>query len=85
MVLWTIYVQPTEENDIKEIEIDNEKTFGEFRRIVSSQVNINSNDLILAGKYEYDYNYNNKKLKDIEGLWDQCSLYAVYSVGGGTY
>ena len=83
MVLWTIYVLPTEEADIKEIKIDNEKTFGEFRRMVSSQVGINSNDLVLTAQQEYDAQYNSKKMKDIPGIWDQCTLYAVYQVGGG--
>jgi hypothetical protein len=50
MVLWTIYVLPTEEADIKEITIYSEKTFGEFRRTVSSQTGINSDDLILTGQ-----------------------------------
>ena len=50
MTLWTIYVLPTEETDIKEITIYSEKTFGEFRRTVSSQTGINSDDLILTGQ-----------------------------------
>ena len=83
MVLWTIFVLPTEEQDIKEVVIDSEKTFGEFRRIVSSMINVNSNDLIFVGAQEYNYNFNSKKLKDISGIYDQVTLYAGYQVGGG--
>jgi len=83
MVLWTIYVLPTEEANVKEISIDNEKTFGEFRRIVSSQLGINVNDLLLTAQQEYNAQYNYRKMKDIPGIWDQCTLYAVYQVGGG--
>ena len=70
MVLWTIYVLPTEETDIKEITIDSEKTFGEFRRTVSSQTGINSDDLILTGQQEYDAKYNSQKINTISGIYD---------------
>ena len=64
------FVLPTEEADIKEITIDSEKTFGEFRRIVSSQIGINSDDLILTGQQEYDAKYNSQKLSTISGIYD---------------
>jgi hypothetical protein len=83
MVKWTIFVLPTEEPNIIEVEIDNEKTFSEFRRIVSQKINVNSNDLIFTGSQEYNYTFNSKKLKDIDGIYDQITLYAVYQVGGG--
>jgi hypothetical protein len=83
MVLWTIYVLPTEEADVKEITIDSEKTFGEFRRMVSTQVGINSADLILTGQQEYDAKFDSQKLSSISGIYDQITLYAVYQVGGG--
>ena len=71
MILWTIYVLPTEEADIKEITINSEKTFGEFRRIVSSQIGINSDDLILTGQQEYDAaKYNSQKISTISGIYD---------------
>ena len=83
MVLWTIYVLQTEEADVKEITIDSEKTFGEFRRMVSAQVGISSADLILTGQQEYDAKYNSQRLSTISGIYDQITLYAVYQVGGG--
>jgi hypothetical protein len=70
MAPWTIYVLPTEEADIKEITIYSEKTFGELRRIVSSQIGINSDDLILTGQQEYDAKFNSQKLSTISGIYD---------------
>ena len=84
MVLWTIFVMPIEEDEIKEVEIDSEQTFGEFRSIVSNMLpNINSNDLIFTADKEYNYEYNSKKLSEINGIYDQMTLYAVYQVNGG--
>ena len=45
MVLWTIYVLPTEESEVKAIEIDSEQTFSAFRTKVSNTINVNFNDL----------------------------------------
>ena len=84
MVLWTIFVLPIEENDVKEVEIDSEKTFGEFRRKVADILpNISSNDLIFTADKEYNYEYNSKKMSEINGIFDQMTLYAVYQVNGG--
>lgn len=84
MVLWTIFVSPIEEDDVKEVEIDSEQTFGEFRRIVSNILsNISSNDLIFTADKEYNYEYNSKKMSEINGIYDQMTLYAVYQVNGG--
>ena len=80
---WTIYVQPYDGKGVEEIEIKNTQTFGEFRKKASEQVKISFNDLLLVGKKEYNGNYNSKKMNEIEGIFDQCSLYAVYSVNGG--
>lgn len=53
------FVLPTEEADIKEITIYSEKTFGEFRRTVSSQTGI------------YDAaKYNSQKISTISGIYD---------------
>ena len=41
MVLWTIYVLPTEESEVKAIEIDSEQTFSAFRTKVSNTINVN--------------------------------------------
>ena len=83
MVLWTIYIIKPDDNDIKEFNIDNEKTFEEFHKIVSKECNICYKDLILCGQLEYDCKYNSKKLKEIIGIGDKCTLYAIYKVGGG--
>ena len=65
------FVLPTEEEDIKEITIYSENTFGEFRRTVSSQTGINSDDLILTGQQEYDAaKYNSQKISTISGIYD---------------
>ena len=65
------FVLPTEEADIKEITIYSEKTFGKFRRTVSSQTGINSDDLILTGQQEYDAaKYNSQKISTISGIYD---------------
>ena len=83
MVLWTIYILPTEESDVKEIEIDNQQTSGEFRKKVADSININSDDLLITGKEEYNYSFNSKKMCEIDGIYDNITLFAVYQVGGG--
>jgi hypothetical protein len=83
MVLWTIFILPTDDSEIKEIQIDSNQTFGEFRSKAASAVNINSNDLLIAGKEEYNASYNSKKMCEVNGIYDQCTLFAVYQVGAG--
>ena len=83
MVLWTIYVLPTEESEVKAIEIDSEQKFSAFRTKVSNAINVNFNDLLITGKEEYNASFNSKKLSEINGIYDQCTLFAVYQVGGG--
>ena len=82
MVLWTIFIC-TFDNEIYTIEIDNEKTFEEFRIMVSKEIGLPYEDLLLVGKDEYDNRYNSKKLKEIDGLYDNATLYAVLLVKGG--
>ena len=82
MVLWTIFILTTD-NEIKEIQIDSNQTFGLFRSKVANAVNINSNDLLITGKEEYNASYNSKKMCEVSGVYDQCTLFAVYQVGGG--
>ena len=81
MVLWTIYIQL--DCDIFEIEIDNEKTFGELRKIVSQKADVPYNDLELAGVENYGAKYKCIKLKEINGLYDQMTLFAIFQVAGG--
>ena len=81
MVLWTIYIQY--DQDLLDIEIDNEKTFGELRKIVSEKINIPYNDLLLVGNEEYGAKYNCIKLKEINGLCDQMTFFVVCQVNGG--
>ena len=83
MVLWTIFIITYEDNEIYTIEIDNEKTFKEFRIMVSKEIGLPYEDLLLVGKDEYDNRYNSKKLKEIDGLYDNATLSAVMQVGGG--
>ena len=82
MVLWTIYVV-TYIEELYEFKIDSEKTFGELKRIICEKLNISFNDLILSGKLEYNSKYNSRKLKEIDGLYDQMTLYGVCQVTGG--
>ena len=78
MVLWTIFVIPIEEDEIKEVEIDSEQTFGEFRRKVSDILpNISLNNLIFITDKEYNYEYNSKKMSEINGIYDQMTLYTM--------
>ena len=82
MVLWTIYVQNIN-GELYDFEIDNEKTFGELKRIISEKIDIDYNDLTLVGQIEYDSSYNSSKLKEINGISDFATFYAVLKVGGG--
>lgn len=83
MVLWTIFVVPPEESEIKEIQIDSNQTFGVFRSKAAIALNINFNDLLLVGKEEYNSSYNSKKMCEVNGVYDICTLYAVIQVGAG--
>jgi hypothetical protein len=85
MTVWTIFVHNYENNNLEVIEIDSEDTFSSLRSKVSSAMGVSFNDLVLTGKEEYNYNFNAKKLSSIPGLYNECALYAVYSVGGGKY
>ena len=76
MVLWTIYII-TPDGEFYPIEIDNEKTFEELKRMVSKEIGLPYEYLILAGREEYNFHYNPKKIKEIDGLSDQESLYAI--------
>ena len=81
MVLWTIFVMPIDVCDIKEVEIDSEQTFGEFRRKVADILpNISLNDLIFIADKEYNYEYNSKKMSEINGIYDLMTLYALEQV-----
>ncbi len=81
MVLWTIYVHTTS-GDIYDIEIDNNETFGALRRKVAEKVEIPNDDLSLVGKRDYWREFDSKKLSEIEGLYDGCTLCAILQVGG---
>ena len=79
MVLWTIYVANTS-GDIYDIEIDNNETFGTLRRKAAEVVKIPNNNLLLVGKLEYSREFDSKKLSEIEGLYDDSTLFAVFVV-----
>ena len=73
----------TPDEEFYPIEIDNEKTFEELKRMVSKEIGLPYEYLILAGREEYNFHYNPKKIKEIDGLSDQESLYAIENVQGG--
>ena len=81
MVLWTIYVQNYSDSEIYEFEIDNNETFGTLRRKVAEKMKISFNDLILVGKLEYSKKFDSKILSEIEGFYDDITLFAVFKVG----
>lgn len=86
MSKWTIHVQSIKDNDILEFEIDPNRTFLEFRKMVAEKIpNVNWQDLVLASKKDYDLNYNSKKINEIDeyDIYDQCTLMAVFAVNGG--
>lgn len=84
MVILNILVQSY--NDFTQVEsfqIDDQETFSSFRNKVANAFNINFNDLLIVGRVEYNGSFNSKKISEISGISDQCTLFAVYQVGGG--
>ena len=79
MVLWTIYVEDSN-HCLHFIEIDNNETFGTLRRKAAEVVKIPNNNLLLVGKLEYSREFDSKKLSEIEGLYDDSTLFAVFVV-----
>ena len=65
MVLWTIYVQRYDTNEVEDFEIDSNETFSALRRKVANAMNVSFNALLLVGKNEYNGSYNSKKLSKI--------------------
>lgn len=85
MVLWTIFVQRYDDTTVVEsFEIDNQENFSSLRNKVAQAFNYTFNDLLITGKEEYNGSFNSKKLSEISGLCDQCTLFTIYQVGGGT-
>ena len=80
--LWTIYVVPVNNIGIIEIAIDKNKSFYEFKKIVSEKINCPLEDLILYGIFEYGSKYNSTKIKDIDGFYDQITLFSAVSICG---
>ena len=60
MVLQTIYIS-TPDGELYQVEIDNEKTFEELRRMVSKEIGVPYEDLRLTRIEEYNFHYNSKK------------------------
>jgi hypothetical protein len=81
--MWSIFVSPMDENKLYEIYIDENKTFGEFRKMVANKINKDSIHTLITGRYEYNGDYNSKIIREIDGLSDGCSLYAVHQLYGG--
>ena len=80
--LWTIYVVPVNNIEIIEIAIDKNKSFYEFKKIVSEKILCPIEDLILYGIFEYGYKYNSTKIKDMDGFYDQITLFSAVSIRG---
>ena len=78
MVYWKLYVNYIAKNKISDIGIDNEKTFGELIKIVAETFGIDlaTFSLVVNGYY-FDRNNDSKKLKEIDGISNGCTLYAV--------
>lgn len=83
MVMWLIYVHTLDNSDILEFNIDNQKTLLEFRKMVAPRVGLEYADLVLTGESQFNYVYNSKKLCEVPGLYDYCTLYAVFQIRGG--
>lgn len=84
MVILNIFVQKYDDKSIVEsFEIDDQETFGSFRNKVAEKFNYNVIDLLLVGQQEYNGSFNSKKISEISGIKDQCTLFAVDHVGGG--
>lgn len=81
--MWFIYVHTIDQSDILEFKIDNQKTLLEFRKMVAPRVGIDYADLVLTGQSQFNYVYNSKKLCEVPGLCDCCTLYAVVQIQGG--
>ena len=80
--LWTIYVTDLGTCEIFEIIIYNNQTFLELKNKVSKVIDIDANDLILASNKEYDYKYNSEQIKDIDGFYNEMTLFSVFKIGG---
>lgn len=84
MVMMTIFVQDYANQTIVEpIEIDSEETFGTFRQKAANALGKNAVDLLLVAGSEYNGSYNSKKIREIGGITDEMTFYAVFQVGGG--
>ena len=82
MVLWTIFVQDTRD-EIHEFEIDKNETVGTLRRKVAEALKMPINDLVLVSQDELSRLFDSKKLSEINGIFDGCTLLAVPEVCGG--
>lgn len=84
MTILNIFVQKYDDRTVIEcFEIDDQETFSSLRKKVAEKFNYNFNDLLIIGKVEYNGDYNSKKISEISGISDQCTLFASYQVGGG--
>ena len=81
--LWTIFVDLLDKHEVIDIKIYNNQTFLELKNEVSKYLKWNVNDVELVGPFIYGYYYNSKQIKDIDGLSNEITLYAVKKVAGG--
>ena len=69
-------------NNILVIDIDNEKRFGDLREMISKTFQIDSESFsVVVGGYNLYYNFDNIKLKEIDGIYNECTLYVVLIAG----
>ena len=84
MTILNIFVQNYDDFTAVEcFEIDDQEPFISLRKKVAEKFNYNFNDLLIIGGVEYNGSYNSKKISEISGIYDQCTLLAKYEVGGG--
>ena len=81
--IWTIYVHKYDQNEIINIEINKNKTFGELRKIVCKKFDCSIDNTILVGRIEYGSHYYSKKLKDIDDFFDGYTFYLIEGILGG--
>ena len=81
--VFVVFVRYYDDFTVECFEIDDQEPFISLRKKVAEKFNYNFNDLLIIGGVEYNGSYNSKKISEISGIYDQCTLLAKYEVGGG--
>ena len=78
MVNWKLYVNYMAKNKLSDIGIDNEKTFGELRKIVAETFGIDFDTFsLVVNGYYINNNNDSKKLKEIYEISNGCTLFVA--------